>query len=477
MKGRKRKRTCPGCEKARKEIVQLKAIVEKLMARIARLEEELRAEKEKNARLNMNSSNSSLPPSKDPPYAPPRVKKPPTGRNRGAQPGHGKTARDLIPSEEVDERTSLKPPSCSKCGRKLRGNDPDPRRHQVSELPEIKPHVTEYLLHELECDNCGTRTRAALPDDVPRGNFGPRLQAVVGVLTGVYNQSKRSTAAMLRDLFGVTMSLGSVPACEKAVSEAVAAPVEEARKYVEAQPVANVDETGWPENNRKGWLWVASTALVSVFLIRLSRGAEAAKELLKSFSGILVSDRWVVYSKWDKKRRQLCWAHLIRDFVKFTELSDQSAIIGMLLLEHVEQMFEWWYRIRDGTLRRSTFQRYMGPLKETVRQLLERGAECPDRKTVATCSDLLENWPALWTFVSVPGVEPTNNGGERDLRRAVLWRKSSFGTASSRGSRFVERILTVATTLKKQDRNVLDFVVQACHARYAKTVVPSLLPG
>jgi len=282
----------------------------------------------------------------------------------------------------------------------------------------------------------------------------------------------------MADFFRADVSLGSVPTLEQRTSNAISAPVDEAREYMQAQPVAHLDETGWREANQRAWLWVAATALVTVFLVRLSRGAQVAKEMLsQTFPGIVVSGRWSAYNWLRARLRQLCWAHLIRDFQAFVERGGESRCIGEALLAQAELMFQWWHEVRDGTMSRTAFQEQMQTVQQRVSELLRRGAACDHSKTAGTCRDILKREEALWTFVRVPGVELTNNLAERQVRPGVLWRKCSFGTQSEVGSRFAERIMTVVATLKQQHRNVLDYLIEACDAANWSRQAPSLLPG
>jgi transposase len=215
----------------------------------------------------------------------------------------------------------LKPSHCEKCGKRLWGSDPNPHRHQVTELPEIKPLVWEWQQHALTCrdTDCGATTRARLPQGVPTGQFGPRVQGLVGVFGGAYRLSKRASQGMLSDVFGIEMSLGMVSKLERRTAAAIAQPVAEAVDHVQHAPVVNADETGWRENKTKAWLWVAATATVVVYLIHARRTMEAARELLGEFRGLLVTDRYASYNFVDAKRRQACWAHLIRDIEGFRD--------------------------------------------------------------------------------------------------------------------------------------------------------------
>jgi transposase len=298
-----------------------------------------------------------------------------------------------------------------------------------------------------------------LPEGVPERAFGPRLQALVAVLSGAYRLSKRNIQQLLSDCLGGELALGSISTLESATSEALQEPVAEARCFIQQQSVAHVDETGWREANHRVWLWTAVTQAVTVFLIRCSRGSQVAKELVgEAFAGILVSDRWSGYRWVPIKGRQLCWAHLIRDFCQMAEARGSAAALGEALGMCARQLFHWWHRVRDGTLQRSSFCVYAAQLRIEVRALLREGASCEDSKSAALCRSLLQHEPALWTFVHVEGVDPTNNAAERALRPVVLWRKGSFGTQSRTGSDFVERMLTVVATLRQQQRNVLDYI-------------------
>jgi transposase len=312
---------------------------------------------------------------------------------------------------------------------------------------------------------------------MPRGRFGPRVQATVGYRTGRLNSSHRDVAEVLQTLGGLDLSLGSSSALAQQVSAAVAAPVADAQAYVQTQPVANADETSWPQGRQGCWLWVAVTAWVSVFVLRPSRGSVVAKELLgAAYAGIVGSDRYSGYTWLDRLRRQVCWAHLRRDFQAFVDRGGESARVGQALLDATEQLFARWYRVRDGTLSREAFQDAVVPLRAEVGTLLRAGQALRHAKTGGTCDHLVALEPALWTFVTVAGVEPTNNAAERALRRAVLWRKRSLGTKSDAGSRAVERLLTVVTTLRQQQRDVLDYLTAACQAATLGLAPPSLLP-
>lgn len=433
------------------------------------LEELQRKVQELEARVNQNSRNSSKPPSSDPPSVPPKPPQAPTGRKAGGQPGHEGHARELLPPDQVSQIVILKPDRCRKCRKKLKGEDPDPLRHQVTELPPLCAETTEWQQQRLGCE-CGESTLAPLPPGVPEGVLGPRLKALLAYLTGQAHLSKRQIEEVMKDAFGVKISLGTVVAAQQAVSEAVAPAVEEAKAYVEEQDVVNADETGWKEGNRetgqggrkKAWLWVAVTQWVTLFMIHANRGTDAARALLGRFSGTLGTDRWNAYNDWSVRKRQICFSHLIRDFVGFVDRGRGAAQIGKALLLETRKMFVLWHRVRDGTLARSSFRIYMGPIRRRFERFLRKGTQCGESKTEGMCGMILKLAPALWTFVRIEGVEPTNNVAERAVRPAVLYRKGCFGTQSEEGSRFVERILTVVATLRQQKRNVMDYLTETC---------------
>lgn len=449
------------------------AALEALETRVDALQEQVRTLEEQ---LQQTSRNSSRPPSSDPPQAQ-RPKRPRSQRRRGGQPGHRGQTRTLIPVEEVNEVVPIKPEQCAGCHAPLFGEDSTPFRHQVIEIPPIKPVVTEYQWHQLVCPDCGVTTRAPWPKGVPSGTYGPRVHATVALCSGSYRLSKRTTVQAMDDLFGVPMSVGTITQSEKMTTEVLAESVEEARAYVPEQPVAHLDETSWRQSGKRAWLWVAVTSWVTVFVVRLSRGSAVARELLgDKFSGILVTDRYSAYNWYRVQWRQLCWSHLLRDFEAIRGRGGTSEEIGDALLEQAHQMFAWWHRVRDGKLKRSTFRSYMAPLRREVERLLKAGSQCGVAKTEGTCREILKRREALWTFVEVEGVEPTNNPAERSIRPGVQWRKVSFGTQSEAGSRFVESMMTVVATLKQQKRNVLDYLTAAHEASLHGGPAPSLLP-
>ena len=453
--------------------VALEVVIAGYEQRIAALATEVATLKEG---LNQTSQNSSRPPSLDGPQVKRKPPQAPSGRKRGAQPGHPVHQRALIPLEQVSEVIACKPTHCRRCGRLVVGNDPSPWRHQVIEVPPPVPVITEYQLHRLPCASCGITTCGELPAGVLNTCYGPRLGSVVALCSGAYRMSKRLVASFCRDVLGVELAVGEISRIEQRVTQAVAPAVEEAALYVQTHDT-NVDETLWKEQNHRRWLWTVVTVQVSVFTVAPSRGATVLAALLgELYAGIVTSDRAKVYDTRPLRDRQLCWAHLARDFQAMIDRGGLAQPVGEALLEHAQVLFAWWHWVRDGTWTRSTFQQYASTLRASFRVELENGSACGCPKTAATCRELLAREAALWTFVRVEGIDPTNNLAERQLRHAVQWRKTSYGTQSEKGSRFVAHILTVVASCQQQGRNVLAYLTACCQAFYSGGAVPSLLP-
>jgi transposase len=199
---------------------------------------------------------------------------------------------------------------------------------------------------------------------------------------------------------------------------------------------------------------------------------------------VKATDNYSSYNWLAVEQRQVCWAHLKRDLTAMSERSGVSQTIGQALLKRQQRLFRWWHRVRDGTMSRSDFetavvalrQGFQAELKSAVQLPIAKNENTPLAKTVRTCEQLLKIEPALWTFVMVPDVEPTNNAAEQALRQAVIWRRTSFGSQSLAGSQFVARLLSVVTSLKAQHRDVWDFLTLVCQSARFDLPMPSLIP-
>ncbi len=461
------------------------AVLVALTRQVATLTAEVRALQ---ARVRQDSTTSSRPPSSDSPYVPRRRVTPPapSGRRAGGQPGHAGHFRALLPPERVDQVVDHWPAGCVGCLAPLGtpaggvGSEPsgDYVPHQVTELPPVRAVVTEHRLHRVACPTCGAVTRATLPAEVPAGAFGPRLQATVATLSGRFRLSRREVADVCETVLEAPLSVGSVVALCEATSAALAPPMAEAVATLPQAAVANADETPWKAGKTRPWLWVVVTSLVTVFHIATTRSRTVIQELLgTAYQGTLGTDRYAGYAWLDLAFRQLCWAHLTRDFRALVERGGPAAPLGTAALALVHHLFSAWHQFQRGDVDRGGLQRALAPIEAQLATLLHAGQAAPDPEAAGLCRSLLRAWPALWTFAEVEGVEPTNNAAERALRPAVLWRKGSFGTRSDAGARFVERLLTVSATCQQHGRSVFAYLTDVCAAAQRGQPVPSLLPA
>ena len=472
------------------EILALRQENDELRGQLAALATELASLRE---RIGRSSRNSSKPPSSDGPGFKPPARRKGSGRKRGGQPGHPGSGPELLPIERVDEVMDHHPDACRRCGSLLAGEDPDPLRHQVIEIPPITPLVIEHRLHRLVCPCCSTSTCATLPADVEASHYGPRLSALVGLLGSAFPLSFSKTQALLQQLVGVEMSRGAIARVRQRLSAALEQPMQEALAFARVQPVAYVDETGAPTGNadgnnptgKRGWQWVMVTAVVTVFVQGLSRSTAAAIELLgNAFGGIVVSDRFSAYNHLPVMQRQLCWAHLIRDLTAIAERPGASAEFGAQLLGLQQQLFGHWHRYKEGKIDWPALQQSCRPIRQTFETTLQRvvelgyqrGERTPWASTVRTCQQLQKVTGGLWTFLEIEGIEPTNNAAERALRQSVIQRKISHGVQSTKGAICRSRLLTVTISLRQQGRDVWQFLEQAWIAHHRGGVMPSLLP-
>jgi transposase len=462
---------CPGCRDRDALIADLQRQLAELAARVRDLEQ----------RLAANATNSSLPPSANPPSAPKPVAKRPTGKKRGARPGHEPHLKRRLPAGRLTAVVDFRPRRCDRCHRPLPARagpgDPEPSWHQVAELPQMAAAVTEYRGHYCTCPDCGTLNHAPIPAAIKAHSVGPRLAATLAYLAGGHRLSKRGLEEVARDVFDVPVSLGTVANLEARVSAALAPAHAGALAAVRAAGVKNVDETGWKLAGKLRWLWVAATDGVAAFLIHARRGWEALTALLgEKVRGLVCSDRWSAYGRLSPYRRQVCWAHLKRDFQKLVDRGGPAGRLGEKLQRVAGQVFEQWHLFRGGGIDRAELQRRLDGPAQGLERLLRSGRRCADAKAAAFCANVLGLVPAVWRFAVSAGVEPTNNHAERLLRRGVLWRKSSFGCQSASGCRFVERLLTAVQTCRLQGRSVLQYLYQAVSAHRSGLPAPSLLP-
>lgn len=463
-------------ESVRLTVLSLLDIVQAQSSQIKELQVQVR---ELQAKLGQTSRNSSKPPSSDPPSAPPKSVRVPRGRKAGGQPGHQGHQRPLVPPERVDEPIELLPEQCPACQTAFSTHHPTlgpPRRTQVWELPPLQPHITEYRQHSRCCPGCSELVTAELPPDAAPGGFGARATALLALLRGRYRLSLDDAAELMSDVCQLPVSPASVvTSCER-TSQALIEVDRAIQTVVQQAAVVNADETSWPTQTRKGWLWVAVCRVASCFRVHQSRSAPALRELLgTAYRGIVGSDRFAVYEQFEDGQRQICWAHLVRNLVGLSERYGEQSRWAERMLERTEELFEVWHLYKRGWIDQVALQQALIPIRQAMRELLERGVSCPYAKISGLSRELLGHWEGLWTFSRVEGVEPTNNAAERALRHAVLWRKGCFGLRSEAGCRFVERMLSVHATCIQQQRSLFAFLTETLSAAWTGASTPILV--
>jgi transposase len=461
---------CPGCQALLRRVARLEGEIVKLTLLV----------KELQARLDRNSSNSNRPPSSDSPsQRASRPSRPPSGRKPGGQPGHDAHLRAPLPADQVTRHERRDPMRCRRCSAPLSSASAlEPRRHQVVEIPAIVPDVTEYVLGRRRCANCNSVTAARLPDGTPQGLCGPRLSSLIVLLTGVYHLSRRNTAALLEDVLGVKLSLGSVSNVEGRMTDALGAAHDEALTCVRRARVKHLDATSWSKAGEACSLWTFASRLATAFVITAGATAQTVQGVVGRMRGTLVSDRASQFGFWAMRQRQICWAHLVRRFTAFTESSrPEVRRLGEALLLLARVHLLEWHRVQEGVVTREHLQALVARVEPLFVQHLERGAALRIRDVSGSCANVLAHRQALFTYAFERGVPPTNNHAERELRRFVLWRKQTAGTRSERGDRFAERVMTVVHTLRKQERHVLSYLEQVCIAALRGQPSPALMPA
>jgi transposase len=456
-------------------IFQLSEAVEILQARVAELERKI-------ALLTRDSSNSSKPPSSDGPGKKPQAQRPKKSRKRnpGGQPGHKGTKRQLAPIEEVDHVEEVIPESCETCHRPIEpvtsrvlGNY---LRYQVTDIPKIKPVVTEYRLRCVEC-SCGATTWANIPAQA-RSGFGPRFTAMLSYLTALHRVTRRGCQEIAQTLFGIDISVGSVCNLHEEVSQAVESCCEEIKQALPREKVLNVDETGWKSKGKRIWLWVFVAPGMAFFTLVASRGAKVLRETLgQTFSGILCSDMFSAYNAFHKGQRQICWAHIIRNLkgLKHGCRSPDGVKFSKWMLSEIGRMFRLWHAFKEGFVDRRTLVLKSVPIRARMSNCLQTYELSVDPDVARTARGLLKHWNHLFTFLEHEGVEPTNNSAERGIRPAVQWRKICFGNQSEDGQVLTARLLTTTRTCFLQNRNPFEFLVDSVSAHRLGLPTPSLM--
>jgi len=476
-------------DKLREELIERDKKIADAEKQIADAEKQIADLERKLALRQQNSTTSSKPPSSDGmagEQRPRGSRRKKSRRKPGGQPGHGGRWRGLAPLSRVDELKKVFPTRCRHCDNRLLSGMPtegDPRRHQVTELPPIKAHITEYHCHRVVCPECGKTTQAELPRQAHR-HFGPQLTALIAYLTVVCRMPRRVVQEVLEQVLGIPLSLGSIQNSWEEVSEAVADPCAELERQLPNEPVVNSDETGYRTSGEKRWLWALVAANFVFYRIAASRGAEVLVQLLgEIYVGILCSDRCPTYLKYHKGVSQFCWAHFKRNILGVLEIgktTDAERFCRDALALHA-RLFRLWHRfraapgVRYGPITRDQLITKSIPLEKKFYALADRYLDSRDKDVANLARALLQHFEKFFAFLRHEGVEPTNNVAERALRCAVQWRKISFGSRSAQGEIAVARLLTVTRTCRMQNRVPLHYLATALRSHRAGLAVPSLL--
>jgi transposase len=454
---------------------RLQAQVEVLTGRVARQDERI-AQLER--RLNRSSRNSSQPPSVDPPGSPPRRGKDASGRRQGGQPGHEGKGRPLLPAWAVDEVVDHWPDRCD-CGHEFAVGEHvavgEPVRHQVEELPAITVTLTEHRCQRVRCPGCGRRRRAELPKEISASAFGPRLQAAVATLSVRNRISRRDVVELCEQLYGSRICSGTVDAILARTADALSEPCDDLLDRLRNAKAVHMDETGWRTAGERRALWGIFDQRHAYLHVATDRHEDHAKQLLADTKAIVTSDRWWAYSHLPLARRQICWAHLARDFKAHAEGMSSEQEFG----EHGQRLCErifWIWEVYQHTRDRRELQLQVRQLQREFKPIIRRYAGKSPRYKYCRgmARNLLKAWPALWTFARHPAVEPTNNHAERALRSAVIYRKLSLGSQSPAGEQRVARLLTAHTTCRLQHRPLHAYLADAITAHNRGDPVPLL---
>jgi transposase len=445
------------------------------------------------AERESTSRNSSLAPSQDQPgtrqerralaraKAKELLAKDRVQRKAGGQGGRRGVGRGLLPEEEMDEIVDHYPSECRGCGHEFGEREMVPRagagRHQVAELPPITVVYTEHRTHRLRCPECKQRTRAVL-GVLGESAFGPDLQAAVVTLSARNRISRRDMSELAGELFGVGISVGAVAAIWARAGRLLEGPHERLTAEILGSGAINMDETGWFRGGENRTMWTMTTPCGAVFKIVADRHRDRLTELIgAAYTGVVTSDRWWAYDILDPEQRQACWSHLQRDFRSHTEgLLPEQRVFGQAGLALTSRLFTAWHAHtahQDRVLLASD----MTPIQNELRALLGHAARKSQRcrKHRRFANNLLKIWPALWTFVTTEGVQPTNNAAERALRGPVIHRKLSYGNQSDDGERTTERALSASVTCRLQHRSLYDYLRQLFAAHQRGGTLPALL--
>lgn len=435
------------------------------------------------ASLSQNSTNSSKPPSSDGLEVKKKPKKRKSRKKQGGQPGHNGKNRELLPAEEMDDIQEHFPEQCKRCGSVFSEEQKiptdNPSRYQWFELPEIRPIMEEHRCHSLAC-RCGGETTADLPKYVAASSFGPRLHAAIAYLNAEHLVSRRGITDIFQNFFHLDIALGSTCNVASRVSEACRPVTQRIKEFIANALKLNIDETGWKNKGQRRYLWTFVSSICVYFLISTSRGAKVLKEVLgPSFAGVIGSDDHSAYSAYHKNgKRQLCWPHLIRKLkaLKENRGSPDAYLFARNMLKETGRLFSYWHAYQESDCSLEQLYQATTLIRARMKKYCRRYRDSEDKAVRTRARRTLKNWPHLFTFLEVEGVDPTNNAAERSFRHAVQWRKLCFGSQSDTGERYVERILTVTRSCKMQGRNAVDFLTELMDATVHGKTIPEIIP-
>lgn len=452
-------------QSAEAKIQRQDELLRRALEEIARLHEKIAKLEEQ---LNRNSKNSSKPPSTDQ-----KGNTDETGKKLPRCSREGRS-RPPFPPDKIDKHVQCIQENCPHCGSsQIQLNGQPSEILQQAELPEIRAIITEYQLQKYRCGECGKNSTALLPSGVPDSAFGPKLMGLLATLTGMLHVAKREAIQLIKDLYDVDMGVGSVTNVEERVAAALDPVYDRIHKFImEHKFCTHFDETGWRDSGKRHFVWLATCQQAAVYRIDRNRSSAAFRRLIgqETWKAPAVTDRYAVYGSF--KNHQYCLAHLIRDFKGHGEREGPDKVIGLAIEHELRLSCKIHGECRKGKISLVQRNRRLGARKRRVEYLLEDGLANGSDALAKICEVLLEDFDKLWTFTRIAGMEPTNNMAERDLRKLVIWRRKSYGTRSDRGKKFVERITTVAQTIRKQGGNVLRFIQQAIGSFYSGSLPP-----
>jgi transposase len=473
-------KTCSQCAQLQREYEELQARLEQLEKEQRDSQQLIRELQEQLAEARKDSSTSAKPPSSD-------IVKPPkpapvagaSKRCRGGQPGHTPHFRDPFPPEQVTATLVHRLTHCPDCGHLLEATEQPPHLVQQLDLQPLTYTIEEHQSHTSWCPRCQKAHTAPLPGRIAKGGLlGPHLTALVAYLKGACHASFSTVRKFFRDVLAIPISRGHLAKVINKVSQALGQPYEELLGLLPEEPLVNADETGHKLNGQQWWTWCFRAELYVLYHIDAHRSADVLMEVLgKDFQGVLGCDCFSAYRRYMRECNivvQFCLAHLIRDVKFLTTLPGaQEKAYGERLRTLLRELFQIIHAREEYSARA-----YRHCLQAKREQIVTAGIEeVPDSKHCqAMAKRLRKHGAAYFTFITTPGIEPTNNLAEQAIRFVVIDRHITQGTRSEGGNRWSERIWTVIATCAMQGLSVYEFLCASVRTFWDGTPQPSLVP-